>query len=154
MLDRSRHDAFREAVAYHEAGYRVIAAAIDAPLAPTRLDRGLRRCAADVVDELQILSDPDVGAAIMLAGRNALHRHDPAANGDNDDTEAGNLVFNGLFWQFGNNWTPHALADHANLRQAELAAEAARLVDENWPEIEAEAARLLEIPRKSPPFWA
>jgi hypothetical protein len=142
-----------DAVSLHEAAFRVIAAVLNVPLRPTTLPDGetLRRCAADIFarsltkiamneTDDETLAAYDNMALIMFAGHCALLRYDPTATGDRDHSEGCDLLFCALLARFGS--SAKAYVGTIPIRATELTAEAARLVADNWPAIEAEAARL------------
>ena len=160
MLDRSTK--FSTAIAYHEAGYAVAGRTLGIIIRPPQLDRGLRRHLGDVIDlektfELAKETGKDVSelpddagsvsiaelfAVVFLAGSAASRRCDANATGDRDGLAARNLIFADLLERFSAPLKPAFARTYLNTRMRELAAEAEKLINENWHEIEVEAARL------------
>jgi hypothetical protein len=144
----TRASTLHDAIAIHEAGYAVAARVLDAALRPTRLDRGLRRYANDVLDEAR--TDPEWAAIVMLAGGAALRRFDPNVSGANDEVEARTSILREMLSRYGvpSSLTPSFKRSYIAQRHDELAAQAKTLVAEHWPLIEAEAERLLDQPSR------
>ena len=126
------------AVATHESGYRMAARALGIKLRPTRLDRGLRRYFADVID---VDANDDARetaenmALVMLCGAAALLMLAPGHERDtNDAIEAGEVLYNDIFWRGGTLRNPNVAREFHNTL-ARLQTEAESFVHENRAEI-------------------
>jgi len=153
------------AVAIHEAAYRVIANKLGVPLRPTpaRLTY-LCRYSTDVLDlganTIYDLDPVAVGAdtleraaVVMFAGLAAIQHADLDPGYNRDFCEGVDLAYLAEAARVGGfenlaMYTWRQREETTAVRHAELGAQAAALVAENWQEIQAEAERLLAEPNR------
>ena len=132
-----RSDEYLQRLALHEAAYTVAARICGVAIRPSR--RSLRCFVGDLLPGDTYESDQEPFAIIALAGRFALARE--GANRDRDELLARDFIFAELVQRYGT-FSPAFARQYLATRYAELSDKAEQIVDEHWPAIEAEAARL------------
>lgn len=120
----------------HEAGYAIAARVCGIAIRPSR--RALRCFVGDLLPGDTYEDDLEPFAIVALAGRSVLARE--GANRDRDELLARDFIFTELVQRYGK-IAPAFARQYVTMRYAELADRAEQIVDEHWPEIEAEAAR-------------
>jgi hypothetical protein len=135
------------AVLIHESAYRLAGERFGIKLEPTRLDRGLRRCIADVID-LDANDDDDTREAaeqqalLLLCGHAAVSLLAPGyERHTNDQVEAGGVLCLDLFARGGSLKNPSQYREH-HLTVDRLKKEAEVFVTENLDRITRMAASL------------
>jgi hypothetical protein len=142
-------NTFAFAVCVHEAGYRWAARRFKIKLRPTRLDRGLRRYAGDVINTDADDEAPETletMAQVMLIGGQALSLLAPDyRSGGNDEVEARSLLWDALELRHGQGSVKQipSLLREFNIRIGQLQEEAQNLVAENREKIAQIADKLL-----------
>ncbi len=143
----------RRQIAIHDAAFTVIGRALDVAIRPPAERRGLRLFEGNIFLGWKDRNSAEIFermAVIVLAGHAALTRCQEGAHGTRDELLGQDLVFAGLLTRYGPALMPSFVRSYVRNRMTELTAEAARLVTQHWPEIEAETAGLLAGPHRQP----
>jgi hypothetical protein len=134
-----------DAIAIHEAAYRVAGRKFGIRPRKTRTDLGLRRFANDVFDVAAAVEQrgAEAAASILLIGRAAVGALAPAhlADCSYDQIEAGNVLYLALYWRGGTLQNPNQYREH-HFALARLQTEAETFVGEHRAEIVRTASNL------------